>query len=124
LDTNISDIMADTDQIQQVFINLILNASEAMSDGGKLTIESKTEKNGDFIAIEFTDTGCGISEENKIKIFDPFYTSKESGTGLGLSISYGIIERHGGSINVESSVGIGTIFTIHLPIITTEEGED
>jgi len=124
LGSNIPEIMADTDQIQQVFINLILNASEAMSEGGKLTIESKMEKNGDYIAIEFTDTGYGISEDNRRKIFDPFFTSKASGTGLGLSISYGIIERHGGTINVESSVGIGTIFTIYLPIVTTEEGEE
>ncbi|MBC8489420.1 MAG: cache domain-containing protein, partial [Bacteroidetes bacterium] len=115
LDKDVPEIMADTDQIQQVFINLILNASDAMSEGGKLTIESKVGKNGDFVVLEFADNGCGISEEDKRRIFDPFFTTKGSGTGLGLSISYGIIERHGGTINVESTVGVGTIFTIHLP---------
>ena len=124
LDESITEVMADMDQIQQVFINIILNASDAMSEGGKLTIESRVGKNGDFIEIEFTDNGCGISEEEKRKIFDPFFTTKESGTGLGLSISYGIIERHGGTINVDSSPGIGTIFTITLPIISIEEGEE
>ncbi|MFC2093446.1 cache domain-containing protein [Bacteroidota bacterium] len=124
LEAKVPEIMADTDQIQQVFINLILNASEAMSEGGKLTIESKTGKNGDFIDIKFTDNGYGISEDDKQKIFDPFFTTKESGTGLGLSISYGIIERHGGTINVDSKVGVGTVFTVHLPVITTEEREE
>ena len=123
LEAKVPEIMADTDQIQQVFINLILNASESMSEGGKLTIESRIGKNGDFINIKFTDNGYGISEDDKQKIFDPFFTTKENGTGLGLSISYGIIERHGGTIDVESSVGTGTIFTLHLPIITTEKGE-
>jgi two-component system NtrC family sensor kinase len=123
LEAKVPEIMADTDQIQQVFINLILNASEAMSEGGKLTIESRIGKNGDFIDIKFTDNGYGISEDDKQKIFDPFYTTKENGTGLGLSISYGIIERHGGTIDVESSVGTGTIFTLHLPINNTEKGE-
>ena len=124
LDESVTEIMADPDQIQQVFINIILNASDALSEGGKLTIESRVGKNGDFIEIEFTDNGCGVSEEDKRKIFDPFFTTKDSGTGLGLSISYGIIERHGGTINVDSKVGVGTVFTIHLPVITTEEREE
>lgn len=124
LDERITEIMADTDQIQQVFINVILNASDALSEGGMLTIESRVGENSDFVEIEFTDNGCGISEEDKRKIFDPFFTTKNSGTGLGLSISYGIIERHGGTINVDSNVGKGTVFTIHLPVIINEEREE
>lgn len=124
LDENIPLIMADLDQIQQVFINLILNASEAMAKGGTLFITSRFSKNGDFIEVEFKDTGCGISAKDRAKIFDPFYTTKEHGTGLGLSISYGIIERHGGNITVESTEGAGTTFIIHLPVNAEEEGED
>lgn len=124
LDENIPLIMADLDQIQQVFINLILNASEAMAKGGTLFITSRFSKSGDFIEVEFKDTGCGISAKDRAKIFDPFYTTKEHGTGLGLSISYGITERHGGNITVESVEGAGTTFIIHLPVNAEEEGED
>jgi two-component system NtrC family sensor kinase len=108
------DIMADADQIQQVFINIILNAAEAMNKGGTLTIQSKLLDSQ--IQVQFTDTGMGISEDVKEKIFDPFFTTKEQGTGLGLSISYGIIEQHGGTINVESKKSVGSTFTILLPI--------
>jgi two-component system NtrC family sensor kinase len=120
---NIPKIMADLDQIQQVFINLVLNASEAMSNGGQLYIESKLAANNDYIEIKFKDTGCGISDLDKAKIFDPFFTTKGHGTGLGLSISYGIVERHGGKIIVDSIQGSGTIFTIFLPV-NPDEGED
>lgn len=123
LSENIPEILADMDQIQQVFINLILNASEAMQNGGQLTIESSIAKNEDFIQITFTDTGCGIKEQDKVKIFDPFFTTKGHGTGLGLSISYGIIERHGGKIIVDSTPGSGTVFTIFLPV-DYEETDD
>ncbi|MGA2667860.1 MAG: cache domain-containing protein [Ignavibacteria bacterium] len=124
LDENIPEIMADLDQIQQVFINLILNASDAMNEGGTLTIESKLTASKDYIEVKFTDTGIGIPDEVKAKIFDPFFTTKGHGTGLGLSISYGIIERHGGKISVDSKPGKGTIFTIHLPVQNIEEGDD
>lgn len=123
LSENIPEILADMDQIQQVFINLILNASEAMQNGGQLTIESSIAKNEDFIEIQFSDTGCGIKEQDKAKIFDPFFTTKGHGTGLGLSISYGIIERHGGKIIMDSTPGSGTVFTIFLPV-DYEEAED
>jgi two-component system NtrC family sensor kinase len=116
--------MADLDQIQQVFINLILNASDAMADGGKLMIDTNLTQNKDYIEVKFTDTGVGIPDEVKAKIFDPFFTTKGHGTGLGLSISYGIIERHGGKISVDSKPGKGTIFTIHLPVQNIEEGDD
>lgn len=113
---DLQDIMVDRDQIQQVFINLILNASEAMPSGGEIKILSRIIENGEYIEVRFSDNGTGISEDDKHKIFDPFFTTKESGTGLGLSISYGIIEQHGGTINVESETGKGTIFIVLLPI--------
>ena len=121
LGENIPEIMADKDQIQQVFINFILNAADAMPKGGKIYIESRIIRNGDFVEIKFQDSGIGISEVNKNKIFDPFFTTKENGTGLGLSISYGIVEQHGGVINLESEVGKGTTFIVHLPTKTTME---
>jgi two-component system NtrC family sensor kinase len=124
LNEDIPIIMADLDQIQQVFINLILNASEAMPKGGELYIASRFSKNMDYIEVEFKDSGCGISAKDSEKIFDPFYTTKEHGTGLGLSISYGIIERHGGNITVDSAEGKGTTFIIHLPVNSEEEGDD
>ncbi|MBI4811072.1 MAG: cache domain-containing protein [Ignavibacteriales bacterium] len=117
---DIPEIMADKDQIQQVFINIIINASEAMSKGGLLTIESKLSTNKETILISFADTGPGIPEEIKDKIFDPFVTTKEQGTGLGLSISYGIIEQHGGEISMESKRGEGTTFIIQLPVNSLE----
>ncbi|MCX7833883.1 MAG: cache domain-containing protein [Ignavibacteria bacterium] len=113
---NLPEIMADGDQIQQVIINFILNAADAMPKGGSLKICSKLMENGEFIELKFIDTGVGISEENRNRIFDPFFTTKENGTGLGLSISYGIIEQHGGTIYVDSEVGKGTTFTVQLPI--------
>ncbi len=116
LSEDIPEIMADKDQIQQVFINFILNASDAMPNGGEIKISTRVIENGEYIEVRFADTGLGISEENKHKIFDPFFTTKESGTGLGLSISYGIIEQHGGTINVESELGTGTTFIVLLPI--------
>ena len=116
LEENIPEIMADSDQIQQVIINFILNASDAMPNGGSLVIQSRVMDNKEYVELKFTDSGHGISEENKNRIFDPFFTTKETGTGLGLSISYGIIEQHGGIIHVESEIGKGTTFIVQLPI--------
>jgi two-component system NtrC family sensor kinase len=120
LAADIPDTLVDPDQIQQVFVNIILNAAEAMTKGGTLTIRSMRSRDGESIIITLADTGHGISEEVRERIFDPFYTTKEHGTGLGLSISYGIIEQHGGSISVDSVMGKGSTFTISLPILTTE----
>ncbi|MCX8011318.1 MAG: ATP-binding protein, partial [Ignavibacteria bacterium] len=114
------EIYVDSDQIQQVFINLIINASEAMPRGGTLNIKTEFVEQGKFIKVTFTDTGSGIPEHIKERIFDPFFTTKENGTGLGLSISYGIIEQHHGQINLESKIGEGTTFEILLPIETSE----
>jgi two-component system NtrC family sensor kinase len=116
LEDSIPEIMADSDQIQQVIINFILNASDAMPNGGSLVIQSRVMDNKEYVELKFTDSGHGIPEENKNRIFDPFFTTKETGTGLGLSISYGIIEQHGGLIHVESELGKGTTFIVQLPI--------
>ncbi|UCB52007.1 MAG: HAMP domain-containing protein [Candidatus Zixiibacteriota bacterium] len=109
-------IMVDVGQIQQVFINILLNAIESMPQGGSLVVSSGIED--EMAAIRFTDTGHGISEKDLPKIFDPFFTTKRQGqgTGLGLSVSYGIIERHRGKLGVKSKVGKGTTFTVKLPI--------
>ena len=103
-------------QLSQVFLNLFVNACDAIADHGKILI--RTSKHGDGIRIEITDDGSGISEEVKSRIFDPFFTTKPigAGTGLGLSLSHGIIERHAGVLSVESESGVGTSFRIDLPL--------
>jgi len=109
-------VKGDFSQLQQVFINLIVNSIQAMSDGGDLTISSsKVEE--DFVKVSIKDTGCGISPENMDRLFTPFFSTKEEvkGVGLGLAVSYGIVERHGGRIEVQSQVGKGSIFSVFLP---------
>jgi signal transduction histidine kinase len=107
-------------QLNQVFMNLFINAAHAIHDQGTITISTgvETKEEGDWVWIKIQDTGSGISPENLIRIFDPFFTTKPvgSGTGLGLSLAYGIIESHCGRILVDSEVGKGTCFTIHLPV--------
>ena len=118
-------IMADPHQLEQVIINMLLNAGHAMATGGTLSIVTACLPEKNCVVAQITDTGCGIPEENLPKIFDPFFTTKEtSGTGLGLAVSYGIINSHGGTIEVESLVGIGTTFTIKLPINPDIVSED
>jgi signal transduction histidine kinase len=104
-------------QLKQVFMNIIINAAEAMHGSGELTISTYPASDQNSILMEFTDTGEGIPEENFSRIFEPFFTTKDvgKGTGLGLATSYGIIEDHGGRIFVKSKVGEGTTFTIELP---------
>jgi signal transduction histidine kinase len=120
-------VVADGDQLQQVFLNLVLNALDAMQSGGTLRIAAServaphADRGGAprrWVAIAFEDTGCGIQPENLDRIFDPFFTTKDpgKGTGLGLSVSYGIIEEHGGWFDVDSQPGRGTRMTIHLPV--------
>ena len=108
----------DPSQIERVFINLIINASEAMDGNGLLNISTRTNEAQDLIEIKVSDNGQGISEENIHKIFDPFFTTKDvgHGTGLGLAISYGIIKSHRGTISVESEVGIGSTFLVRIPV--------
>jgi len=116
LSASLPRIMADFDQLTQVFTNLILNAIQAMPQGGKLVLRSSND--GNQIKIEVQDTGCGISQENMSKLFTPFFTTKieVKGVGLGLSICYGLIQRHQGKIEVQSQVGKGTTFTVYLPL--------
>lgn len=127
-------VLVDFHQTQQVFINLFLNAIDAMSGGGRLTIDARpvtktparsdrrgkrfpeTNRNGRFAHVRVSDTGEGISRENMQAIFDPFFTTKPQGSGLGLSIVYRIIEEHRGNIQVESEPGKGTTFSLFLPV--------
>lgn len=119
---NLPDIEVDPTQLEQVFINLLVNACHAMPMGGRLTIVMRADLNRDLLITTIEDTGHGIPEENLGRIFDPFFTTKNqelngvAGTGLGLSVSYGIIHNHGGQIKVESVVDHGTVFTVELPI--------
>ena len=118
LDPNLPPITANTGQLNQVFMNIILNAAEAMDGQGTLSINTRLGPEKDSVIVEFTDTGCGIKEEHLMRIFDPFFTTKEvgKGTGLGLSMSYGIVEKHRGRIWVKSKEGEGSTFIIELPV--------
>jgi signal transduction histidine kinase len=119
----------DPDQMKQVFWNLLINAAQSMSNGGKIQVQlgkgkapgdtslslSSQLKAKEWVKISITDSGNGIALEEKEKIFEPFFTTKENGTGLGLSIVHKILENHKGSIKVESEVGRGSTFSIFLP---------
>jgi len=107
-------ISIDEQQMQEVFMNLINNASEAMPGGGAITITTSLE--GDFFRIDLKDTGCGMSEEVKKKLFEPFFTTKEKGTGLGLAVCYGIIKAHNGELKFESELNKGATATVLLPL--------
>jgi signal transduction histidine kinase len=115
---NLPPVFGDRHQLTQVFLNLVLNAIEAMPDGGILTITAAASGDHNFVNVGFTDTGVGIPEQYLGSIFDPFFSSKKNakGTGLGLSVSLGIVRQHGGDIRVASEVGVGTTFTVSLPI--------
>jgi len=107
-------VMGHDDQVRQVFINLILNAVEAMPDGGQLVVATGQDSSG-LVTVQVTDTGVGIAPENLARVADPFFTTKPKGVGLGLSICHEIIERHQGTLDVTSQVGRGTTVTIRLP---------
>ena len=121
LDSTLPPVTVDGNRIKQVLMNLLINASQAMPDGGEIDVSTALTHGGDKLTIRITDSGQGISRENLPKIFDPFFTTKgpEKGTGLGLSVSYGIVQQHGGQIIVESAPGHGATFTIRLPIENT-----
>jgi len=106
-------VMVDAEQIQQVFVNVIFNAVEAMPEGGRLGIRARSK--GEFVEVEFTDTGCGIPKSDIDNIFDPLFTTKARGIGLGLAVCKSILERHGGDIRVKSKVRKGSTFTVSLP---------
>ncbi len=124
LQEGLPDVRVDSNQIRQVIMNLVLNAAEAMPNGGLLFIATEYKVDRNFVRISIRDTGCGIPPEDLERVFQPFFTTKErgKGTGLGLSVSYGIIQRHGGAITVTSQVGKGTTFEIQLPV-TEQIGE-
>jgi signal transduction histidine kinase len=115
LQTDLPAVLGSNNRLQQVFLNLFMNARDAMPNGGML--EVRTASNNGYVEVEITDTGTGIPRENLIRIFDPFFTTKSSGrgTGLGLSVSYGIIKEHAGKIDVRSTPGKGTSFRLEFP---------
>jgi signal transduction histidine kinase len=126
-DESMPMILGNAGKLQQVFLNLFLNAKDAMPDGGTLRIE--TANNGSAQVI-IRDTGSGITSEHLGRIFDPFFTTKNGngvtdrrGTGLGLAVTYGIIQEHGGKVHVESRVGEGTTFTLEFPVLRTRKRE-
>jgi len=125
-DAHLPLVLADFDKIQQVLINIIMNAIQAMPDGGNLTIATSVAKDikinqflKDTVRIDIRDTGVGITKENMSKLFTPFFTTKEKGkgVGLGLPVVHGIIEQHKGKIEVDSEPEVGTTFTIYLEVM-------
>jgi len=121
--SDLPEIIANAFDLQQVFLNIIVNAEHAMLEAhGKGTITITTVREGDIIRVSLADDGPGISEDHVGRVFDPFFTTKEvgKGTGLGLSICYGTITDHGGRIYVESKPGKGATFIIELPVVTTD----
>jgi PAS domain S-box-containing protein len=128
LDPDLPDLIGSEDQLQQVFMNLVSNAAEAMESrgGGQLRIATRHSLRDNKLVIDFTDTGVGVPEKNLSKLFEPFFTTKKKGkgVGLGLSVAYGIIQEHGGSIYVESHSGEGTNFNVKLPLKPASEKLD
>ncbi len=118
---DIPPVQLDKGQIQQSIINLIINAVEATDAGGTISISTAYKPQPETIEIAVSDTGEGIDKTDLVRIFDPFYTTKDNGNGLGLAITHGIIEQHNGTINVDSQSGRGTTFTIRLPITPGED---
>ncbi len=132
-DSEIESIIADPVQIEQIIMNLAVNARDAMPEGGEFIISTKTVtfdrgfaqtyglKEGEYILLEVRDTGCGMPPEIKNRVFEPFFTTKPEGTGLGLSTVYGIVKEIGGHIDVESQVNKGTKFKIYFPVVHKEK---
>lgn len=114
------DVKGDKTELQQVVLNIITNAVDAMTDNGRLIIRTGISRDDNSVMIEFIDNGCGIRKKYINKVFEPFFTTKAhgKGTGLGLSVSYAIINNHGGKITVESEIGKETKFTVSLPVVT------
>jgi PAS domain S-box-containing protein len=120
-------INGDPSGLRQVFMNLLVNACQAIKDGGMIKVSSVYSENEAAILVEISDTGCGIAHDVIERIWDPFFTTKEvgKGVGLGLALSYNIVKRHGGEISVKSAVGEGTVFTVQLPVrgVYREDGK-
>ena len=103
-------------KLEEAFMNFLSNAIEAMPKGGTLTVECCFDEDENFIIVNFSDTGCGISHEDLDKVYEPFFTTKDYGTGLGLSLAYHNINAHSGDVNIKSKKGLGTTFSISLPL--------
>ncbi|MBE1425690.1 signal transduction histidine kinase [Desulfomicrobium macestii] len=110
------ELPLDSQRFQEVLLNLMINAIHAISPPGVISLSARSDPGSGEAVLQVTDTGAGISPEHLGRIFDPFFTLKDTGTGLGLSVVFGIIKKHGGTISVESQVGEGTTFTLHLPL--------
>ena len=117
LSADMPDIFVDPNQIQQVFVNLLLNSMEAIHGHGVISIRSQTDPLRGCVRVEIADNGCGIPPENLSKVFEPFFTTKAKGTGLGLAVTYRIVQNHKGNIQVSSQQEKGTCFTIEIPLI-------
>jgi len=115
LASKLAPVVADRDQLRQVVLNIVLNAAEAMSGGGVLRLSTTFDREAGTTRIAIQDSGPGIPEAIRARIFEPFYTTKRTGTGLGLAIAYGIVEEHKGTIQVDSAPGRGTTMTVVLP---------
>ena len=126
LDSSLPPVLSDIQQLYHLFMNIILNAAQAMEGKGMLSVKSHLLPDDKHVCVAITDTGPGISDEHLPQIFEPFFTTKEEGkgTGLGLSLAYRIVQNHGGHIRAESSPGKGTTFTIELPIGSKHDGGD
>jgi two-component system NtrC family sensor kinase len=120
LESNLTKVTADSEKLKQVFMNLLMNARQAISGKGRISVHTESDLGRGIIRIIFSDDGCGIPAEHIDKIFDPFFSTKPAGegTGLGLSVSYGIVQDHNGRIEVVSLPGRGSSFVIELPIST------
>jgi hypothetical protein len=125
-DLTLPVIPCDSHQLKQVFINILMNAYEAMRGHGKITITTRRVpyNNQPFLSVSFADTGGGISPGILDNVFNPFFTTKEKGTGLGLAISHKIIANHHGHIDVENTVGKGVMFTVYLPLKNNSTREE
>jgi two-component system, NtrC family, sensor kinase len=124
-DRSLPKMVVDEDRMKQVFMNLLMNAKQAIGNEGRIAISTKYDPDAGRVLIRIGDTGCGIDREYLPRIFDPFFTTKPTGegTGLGLSVSYGIVKDHGGEIFAESEPGTGSLFSIILPVILEEIGQ-
>jgi signal transduction histidine kinase len=116
LSKQLPKILIDENQIEQILVNLLLNAIQAIEEQGTVTILSNVTSDRRNVAIEVSDTGCGISPENMSKIFEPFFSTKVKGTGLGLALTYGIVQKHGGHVYAFSQPNQGSRFIVELPI--------
>lgn len=116
LSDQVQETFVDENQIEQVFVNLLLNAVQAIEEKGVITVTSRMDEQRKCAVIEVADSGCGIASENMAKIFEPFFSTKPKGTGLGLAVSYAIVKSHGGDINAFSKPGEGTPFVLDFPI--------